>query len=95
MDMFYEQVLEDGATPIIVVFPDIMTFKLKLEQDVKRHKNLLEHWKKRRYNYIDLTDHLSADKKELSGMFAKGGHYNAQGNRRVAQVLYTYVQTFQ
>ena len=88
------QVLNDGAIPVIVVFPTRRDHDLYRNYGKKRYGALLDKWNKKDYNYFDLTDQFvsNLEEKEFSNIFSEGGHYNAQGTLYVARFLYPYLK---
>jgi hypothetical protein len=90
-DKFYNAVINDKATPLIIIFPnsqDVQNF-----QNGKRTKYspLLKYLQAKGYDYIDLMDAFAtADENKLFS-----GHYTPYGNKLVADHIHEVITKIQ
>jgi hypothetical protein len=87
LDSFYRKVLESGALPIIVVFPDLDDQHRSRDGKPRRYAALLKELKAKGYRYIDLMDALKPVEKryKIRDLSVKWGHYSPLGNEIVAR----------
>ena len=88
-DSFYRAVLERGALPIFVVFPDINDQRRSRQGKPRRYAPLLEHFQARGYRFIDTLDALERVQSShtTSELTVQWGHYSKLGNDIVARFL--------
>jgi hypothetical protein len=86
-DEFYEKVKENGALPIIVVFPDVNDQLQSRAGRARRYEPLLEHFRSRNYRYIDLLDAIKPIEKShtLDDLTVSWGHFSETGNDILAR----------
>ncbi len=87
MDAFYRQVLADGRLPIIVVFPFVYDFERSLAGESLPYAPFLEALSARGYFFIDTLDAFLPIKNREQIQSVIGDHFNAKGNRMVADDL--------
>lgn len=88
-DEFYRKVLEDGALPIILIFPDTIDQQRSRDHKVRRYTPLLEHLNQQRYRFIDVLKAFEPHESrcrldELLGAF---GHYTPLGHQITASYI--------
>ena len=93
VDAFYQDVLQDGAVPVIVVFPDQDSLIIYEKSGRKSHEAILAHWQEKEYRVIDLLDVFLSEVRpeDRSAFFAEQGHYSVAGNARVARWIHAYL----
>ena len=87
MDAFYRQVLADGRLPMIVVFPYGYDFERTLAGESLHYAPFLEALSARGYLFIDTFNAFLPVKSREQIQSVIGGHFNAKGNRMVADYL--------
>ena len=89
-DEFYRIARQDGAIPVIIVFPSRVDFR----RDVLRYEPLLDYFRSRDYAYIDMLDAFrrSHDGNDFASLFGRG-HYSPLGNRIVAEMILDYLES--
>ena len=89
LDDFYQDVLRDGALPIIVVFPDSLDQHRSRTKKAKRYQALLDDFDAKQYAFIDVLEALVPyeDRYTVGELTANHGHYNELGNEIVAEFL--------
>ncbi len=87
LDAFYRKVLEAGALPIIVVFPDLEDQQRSRDAKPRSYTVLLNDFNRKGYRYIDAEDALEAVQQRytINDLSVKWGHYSKLGNDIVAQ----------
>ena len=78
-----------GATPVVLVLPDLSAILAQRDKEPKRHAALLEALAQRGIATIDLTNALgrAARRSAPPGLTEPGGHYSPRGNAVVARAL--------
>ena len=86
---FYRKVLEDGALPIIVVYPDLNDHGRSRKGRTRRYAPLLDEFRRRGYRTIDLLDAFEPenDRYTIGDLTRAWGHYSPLGNRLVARYI--------
>jgi len=86
-DAFYRDVLEGGALPVIVIFPDLHDQRRSRAAEERRYRPLLDRFADEDYRVIDTLDALEphADRYSIADLTRDWGHYSAIGNRLVAE----------
>ncbi len=86
-DSFYARVIEDGALPVIVVFPDLGDQNRSRTGKERRYASLLRYFESNGYRYIDALDALKPveDRYSVGDLSVKWGHYSKTGNDLVAR----------
>ncbi|MDP9178569.1 MAG: SGNH/GDSL hydrolase family protein [Gemmatimonadota bacterium] len=87
LDAFYRKVLEAGALPIIVVFPDLDDQQRSREGKPRRYAAVLNDFNRKGYRYIDALQALEPVEQRytISDLSVMWGHYSKLGNDIVAQ----------
>ena len=96
-DAFYQKALDNGALPIIVVFPDINAQARSLRGDPRRYGALLQYFDSNGYRYIDTLSALEPYYSRYSvGQLTVGnwGHYSPLGNKIVAEYILAQLKTW-
>lgn len=88
-DEFYKKVIEDGALPIIVVFPDLNDQRRSREGKPRRYAPLLEYFQSSGYRYIDALVALERVEQRytVSDLSVRWGHFSKLGNDIVARYM--------
>ncbi|MGR9073568.1 MAG: hypothetical protein ACU833_10940 [Gammaproteobacteria bacterium] len=88
---FAGEAADDGAVPIIVVFPSKQDVYRYRDEKAKRYAPLLKFLDAEGYRYIDLMDAFAEpiEKDEIKSLFK--GHYSPLGNRYVAKHILEYL----
>ena len=89
-DAFYRKVLENGALPVIIIFPDISDQRRSRNNEKRRYTPLITYLQAKRYYYIDTLDALEPYESRLSvdDLVENWGHYSPLGNRIIARYIY-------
>jgi len=92
-DNFYENVIDNGSIPIILIFPydkDITRFH---NDRTKQYTPLLEHFDSKAYRYIDLMDAFVdvGEKYTVKDLFAFAGHFSPLANKLIARHIQSYL----
>jgi len=88
LDAFYRKVLEAGALPIIVVFPDLNQDEQRSREGKPRsYAALLNDFNRKGYRYIDAEDALASVQQRytINDLTVRWGHYSKLGNDIVAR----------
>lgn len=96
-DAFYRDVLNNGALPVIVVFPDISDQNRNRQGKPRRYTPLIDNFRSKGYRFIDLLDAIQAEESryEISELTSKTfGHFSALGNQIIAKHLVTQLGSF-
>ncbi|UCG72337.1 MAG: hypothetical protein JSV45_13995 [Chromatiales bacterium] len=88
-DAFYREVLENGALPIVVIFPDLHDQRRSRKKRERRYSPLLVDLEGRGYPVIDTMTALEAYESQYSikELTRDWGHYSPVGNRIVAEYI--------
>jgi hypothetical protein len=88
-DSFYRKVLEDGALPLIVVFPDVTDQERSRAGLPRRYAPLLSYFDSKGYRYIDVLGAFEPveDKYTMAELSQLWGHYTVFGNDLVARYI--------
>ena len=89
LDAFYQKVLDNGALPIIVVFPDRNDQSRIRQGEVRRYTALLEHFGAKGYRYIDALNALEPynSRYSVAQLTVAWGHYSPIGNTIIANYI--------
>jgi hypothetical protein len=90
LDSFCRAVLENGALPVIIVFPDIHDQRRTRKKQERRYAPLLEDLRGRQYYVIDAMDALEPyeSRYSIAELTRNFGHYSPLGNRIIAEYIY-------
>jgi len=88
-DEFHKKVLENGALPIIVIFPDLNDHERSRAGKSLRYSVLLKYFQEKGYRYINLMDALKPyeSKYSLNELTRQWGHYSPLGSQIIANYL--------
>lgn len=88
-DSFYRRVLEDGALPVIFVFPDVNDQERSREGKPRRYAPLLSYLDSKGYRYIDALGAFEPVKEKytIAELTQQWGHYTVLGNEIVARYI--------
>ena len=84
---FHDKVLNSGALPIIVVYPDRPDQKRNRAKKARRYAPLLNEFRAKGYRYIDLMDALEPieSRHTVEELTVAWGHFSPLGNRILAE----------
>lgn len=90
-DAFYRKVLENGALPIILIFPDINDHRRSRNKEQSRYTPLLTYFRGRGFRFIDLLEGLEPyeSRYTVGELTRKWGHYSPLGNKILAGYIST------
>ena len=88
-DAFYSKVLENGALPIIVIFPDRNDQELSRQKQTRRYTPLLNYFRTQKYLFIDTLDALEPYESQhtIKELTRAWGHYSPLGNKIIAEYI--------
>lgn len=88
-DAFYRKVAENGALPIILVFPDLTDQIRSRSGRPRRYAPLLEYFHSQGYRFIDTLTALEASQSRHSvdELTRNWGHYSPLGNDIIARYI--------
>ncbi|HLG96129.1 MAG TPA: hypothetical protein VKX49_07445 [Bryobacteraceae bacterium] len=88
-DVFYRNVLEDGALPVVVIFPDTVDQPRSRQHKPLRYTPLLNHFNSNGYRYIDVLNAIQPHESRyrMEDLSARFGHYTPLGNQIVAEYM--------
>lgn len=97
IDAFYRKVLEDGALPVVLIFPDLNDQWSSRKNRERRYLPLLNDMQINKYRVIDLLGALEPYESQykVKDLTERSGHYSALGNRIVAQYILKYLRQWQ
>ena len=89
MDAFYKKVLENGAMPVIIIFPDTGDQARSRGKKECRYSPLLNHLQKKEYYSIDLLNALVPHESRYSvdDLVVQWGHFSPVGNEIIANYM--------
>ena len=89
-DIFYQKILDEGATPIILLFPEKKALKYFSEKNKIVYSSLIEHFEANGYNYIDLLEAFEPFE-PFEGQYSPEtlcpNHYSVEVNKTVANFI--------
>ena len=96
LDGFYQKVLDNGALPIILVFPDRNDQTRSRQGEIRRYAALLEHFRSKGYRYIDVLDALEPynSRYSVAQLTVAWGHYSPIGNTIIANYILTQLKAW-
>jgi hypothetical protein len=89
-DAFYQNVLQNEALPIIVIFPDMGDQMRSRRKKERRYTPLLEHFNSKGYRYIDLLEALKPYEAQYNIdelVEKRWGHFSPLGNKIIAEYI--------
>jgi hypothetical protein len=95
-DAFYSKVLENGALPIIVVFPDINDQRRSRNKQERRYTPLLRYFHDKGYRFIDVLGALEPHESDytVEELTRAWGHYSPLGNKIIADYMFTHLKNW-
>lgn len=89
-ERFHEKVVEDGASPVVLIFPDGMGQRRSRRGEPRRYAPLLDELHARGYRVIELLDALDAvaDRHSVEELTVAWGHFSPLANRLTAEHVY-------
>ena len=96
LDEFYRKSLENGALPIILVFPDIVDQWRSRQEKPRRYQAFLETFRSKGYRFIDALEALEPYQKKytVKQLTRNWGHYSPVGNEIVAEHIHEQLQSW-
>ncbi len=91
LDRFYEDVLENGSLPIVLLFPNRADLVREANGEPPSYQPLIDHMERLGYRWIDLLESLA--RIDPSTLFTEGGHYTPAGHREVAASIMAYLRS--
>lgn len=93
-DAFYKKVLENGALPIILIYPDSNDRGRSLYNKPKRYRPLLEYLRSKDYLYIDLMEAFEpyADRFTPADFMVRWGHFSSLAHLIAAKFINNMIQ---
>jgi hypothetical protein len=93
-DAFYKKVLENGALPIILIYPDSHDRKRSRYNKPRRYRPLLEYLRSKDYLYIDLMTAFEpyADKYTPDDFMVSWGHFSPLAQEITAKFINNRIQ---
>ena len=94
-DNFYRNVLENGALPIVLIFPDSNDQRRSREKKKRRYSPLLSYFRSEGYYYIDTLGALEPYERSyrIKDLAVKWGHYSPIGHKIIAKYIYTHLSS--
>ena len=94
-DAFYSKALENGAFPVILVFPDLNDQQRSRQKKDRRYAPLLSYFAAKRYRFIDMLTALEPEepKHTIAELTRASGHYSPLGNRIIANYILAQLKT--
>ena len=95
-DAFYRKALENGALPIIVIFPDINDQRRSRDEQKRRYTPLLNYFHGKGYRFIDVLSALESYESDytIQELTRAWGHYSPLGNKIIAEYISTHLKTW-
>jgi hypothetical protein len=89
-DLFYNEVLQDGRIPLIVILPDIEDILHRAQGRKPVHHALLAHLKDKGYRHFDFLDSLERRHPQnlTKEAFFVATHYNGETNKFLAEEIF-------
>ena len=89
-DAFYHDVLENGALPVILIYPDLNDQIRSRDKKERRYTPLLDYFRSKDYYYIDLLDALEHYESSftIDDFVEDWGHFSPLGNMIIAEFIY-------
>lgn len=95
IDVFYEDVIANGARPILLLFPNINDIRVFSYKGIVTYQPLLDHIRNRGYEVIDLLPMFAEQIKHTDLGDLSSGHYTGLGNDLVAKEIADYLSCHQ
>lgn len=88
-DAFYRKAVEDGALPIIVVFPDLNDQMRSRAGQPRRYDPMLQYFRSRGYRFVDVLGAFKPveSRYTINDLSVKYGHFSVLGNDLVARYI--------
>jgi len=88
-DEFYQKVLENGALPVILIFPDINDQRSSRKNKERRYTPLLNYFQSKKYYFIDTLGALKPHESlyTVDDFTENWGHYSPIANKLIAKYI--------
>jgi hypothetical protein len=95
-DAFYLKALENGALPVILIFPDINDQWRSRDKKIRRYTPLINYFRSKGYRFIDTLDALEPYESSytVDELVENWGHYSPLGNRIIAAYIYSHLKNW-
>lgn len=95
-DAFYRKALENGALPVIIIFPDINDQWRSPKKEKRRYVPLLDYFRSKGYRFIDTLGALEPyeSRYTVDDLVRSWGHYSPLGNKIIAEYLYVHLKNW-
>jgi len=95
-DDFYRKVLDNGALPIILIFPDLSDQWSSRKNNERRYTPLLGYFQSNGYYFIDTLSALEPyeSRYTVDDLTKQWGHYSPVGNRIIAEYIYSRLKNW-
>ncbi len=86
---FHEEVVSQGAVPVIVIFPSRHDFRVFQEDQIHIYQKLHEFLRNSRFAYIDLMSHLAQkiEGEDVDQLYSSRGHLSARGQQLTEEII--------
>lgn len=96
LQTFVQEVVKNGATPIVLIFPELSSIQTQESGGVTPYAAAVETLRQQGVQVIDLAPAFVSDKISQNRFYSDyyaspGGHFNALGNQVVAQTVYWHL----
>lgn len=88
-DLYHREVVADGRIPLIVIIPGALDVEHRNRQAPRQYASLVEHFKAKKFRYLDFLDPLAARHKmdfSYEALFV-GTHYQGHVNKELAEEI--------
>ncbi len=95
-DAFYSKALENGALPVILIFPDINDQWRSRDNKMRRYTPLINYFRSKGYRFIDTLGALEPYefRYTVDELVENWGHYSPLGNRIIAEYIYSHLKNW-
>jgi hypothetical protein len=95
-DAFYRKALENGALPVILIFPDTEEQKRSRKRKNRRYAPLLSYFRDKGYYFIDTLDALELyeSRYTIRELTRAWGHYSPVANRIIAEHIFKHLRNW-
>lgn len=95
-DAFYRKALENGALPVIIVFPNINDQWWSRKKEKRRYTQLLDYFGSKGYRFIDTLGALEPyeSRYTVDELVRNWGHYSPLGNKIIAEYIFVHLKNW-
>lgn len=95
-DAFHRKVLENGALPIIIIFPGLNDQWRSRKNEKRRYAPLLDYFRSKGYRFIDTLGALEPyeSRYTVDDLVRDWGHYSPLGNKIIAEYMSAYLKNW-